>query len=273
MSEAKDAAKQVGAKAEQTASWLDDHPAMQVAARIGHVANGIVHLVLAGIAIAVALGAGGSADQSGALQAIASTGFGVALVWFVVVAMLGLAITAIIEGVAARKTEGWGELAKGVGKAVAYVAVAVSGMSVLFGGGSDGDQQAETWSARLMGAPFGVVLVGAVGLGILAVGAVFVVRGIRQSFMEHIAPPASARGFATALGTTGYVAKGIAIGVVGVLFLVAAFTHDPENAAGLDGALKALRELPFGQILLIAVGAGIGAYGVYSIARAAWPPR
>ncbi|MDD0856881.1 DUF1206 domain-containing protein [Arthrobacter alpinus] len=46
---------------------------------------------------------------------------------------------------------------------------------------------------------------------------------------------------------TGYIAKGIAIVTLGVLFIVAAVQVDPKDATGLDGALKALVALPFGR--------------------------
>lgn len=68
----------------------------------------------------------------------------------------------------------------------------------------------------------------------------------------------------TALGVFGYVARGIALFAVGALFVVAAFTVDPSKATGLDGGLKSLAGLPFGQAILVLVGLGLIAYGVYS---------
>ena len=50
-------------------------------------------------------------------------------------------------------------------------------------------------------------------------------------------------------------------------FLVAAWQADPDKAQGLDGALKTLKDAPFGPFLLTLVAAGIAAYGVYSFAR------
>lgn len=275
MGEAERAVRGAGRKAEQAASKADRHPALRSLARAGYVANGIVHLVIAGIAVGVAVGAGGgSADQSGAMQAIASTPLGVVVLWLVVVAMLGLAVAAVVEGVAARRTEGAGELAKGVGKAIAYGAVAGAGLSaVLGGGGGGGDQQVESVSATVMATPVGAIGVGVAGAVVVAIGVVFVAIGVRRSFLEHIAPPQAARRFATALGVIGYVAKGVAVGIVGVLLVVAAWTNDPDEAAGLDGALKSLRELPFGSAVLLIVAVGIGAYGVFCVARAAWPSR
>ncbi len=68
----------------------------------------------------------------------------------------------------------------------------------------------------------------------------------------------------TVLGTVGYVGKGIAVAVVGVLIVVAGVRSDPDQATGLDGAFDALRDLPAGSVVLVAVGVGFLAYGVYS---------
>lgn len=73
---------------------------------------------------------------------------------------------------------------------------------------------------------------------------------------------------ATRAGEVGYIAKGIALAVVGVLFLTAAAQNSARKATGLDGALRTLREQPFGPWLLSAVALGIATYGVYSFARA-----
>ena len=70
------------------------------------------------------------------------------------------------------------------------------------------------------------------------------------------------------VGTAGYVATGIAIGIVGSLFVVAAVTADPSEAAGLDGALKSLTGLPFGVALLAVVAVGLILFGLYCFARA-----
>lgn len=56
--------------------------------------------------------------------------------------------------------------------------------------------------------------------------------------------------------------------MTGALFVAAALTHDPEKAGGLDAALRALAELPFGAVILWTVGAGLALYGLYCFARA-----
>jgi type IV secretory pathway VirB2 component (pilin) len=66
----------------------------------------------------------------------------------------------------------------------------------------------------------------------------------------------------------GYIAKGIALGVVAILIGVAALTHDASKSTGLDGALKALADLPLGMFALVLVGIGLVAYGLYCFVRA-----
>jgi len=72
-----------------------------------------------------------------------------------------------------------------------------------------------------------------------------------------------AREVAVRTGQIGSVAKGIAIGLIGVLVVVAAVQFDPGKANGLDPALKTLAGEPFGMFLLTAVALGLAAYGVF----------
>ncbi|HRC85420.1 MAG TPA: Clp protease N-terminal domain-containing protein, partial [Thermoanaerobaculia bacterium] len=58
-------------------------------------------------------------------------------------------------------------------------------------------------------------------------------------------------------GEGGYTAKGVAFGIVGVLFVVAGLTHDPKKSGGLDQALFELLDKPFGPLLLALVAVGI----------------
>ena len=65
------------------------------------------------------------------------------------------------------------------------------------------------------------------------------------------------------LGQIGYIAKGIAFGIVGLLLFDAAVTHNPAKSRGLDAALRALIAQPLGKWLLIFVAIGFVAFGIY----------
>jgi len=104
---------------------------------------------------------------------------------------------------------------------------------------------------------------------VFVVGVGLLVKGLHRSFKKDLMVPAGAAGRATvALGVAGYVAKAVALGAVGVMFVIAALTGDATDANGLDQGLKSLASLPYGVVILVAVGIGLIAYGVYSFVRA-----
>ena len=70
------------------------------------------------------------------------------------------------------------------------------------------------------------------------------------------------------LGVVGYVAKGVAYAIVGVLVVVAAVQYDPAKSRGLDGALKTLAGQSYGAWLLGLVAIGIAAFGIYCFFQA-----
>jgi hypothetical protein len=255
------------------ASAAQSSRAFQMAARAGYVVLGLVHIIIGAIAISVAVGAGGGeADQGGAMEQISRVPFGVVVLWLIVLGLYALGVWQIAEAFLERDPDTkkkWGRRVKYVGTAVAYLAIGTTALIYALGGQSDSSQSSTTMAADLLAAPGGIIVVVLIGLVVLGVGVAFIVRGIKRSFEKHLSLPAGKVGDGIrTLGTVGYVAKGIAVAVVGVLFVVAAITHDPEKAGGLDAALKSLAALPFGQVILWLIGAGLIVYGVYCFARA-----
>ncbi|HWR85746.1 MAG TPA: DUF1206 domain-containing protein [Rhodoglobus sp.] len=268
MAGASEAARRAGAAAERGAS----SPALRFAARGGYVVAGVLHLVIAGIALGVAFGGGGSADPSGALGAIAATPFGAVLVWVCAIGLFLLALVQLLNGTLTlmrEGKEGAKDGAKAIGTGLAYGAIGVTAVQVAAGSGANSEGTTESFTAKLLAAPGGAVLVALVGVGILAIGVYFVVSGVTRRFEQQLTDLGSTTGrWTVRAGRIGYPAKGAVLAIVGVLFVVAAFTHDPQNAAGLDGALKALRDQPFGQVLLVVVALGLAVYGVFLFGRA-----
>jgi hypothetical protein len=112
-----------------------------------------------------------------------------------------------------------------------------------------------------MSVPFGRVLVAAIGVAVIAVAVSQVVKGVRKKFTEDLAAnPGKA---AVPLGMVGYCAKGIALAIIGGLFIWAAVTYDPKKAGGMDAALTTVRGQPFGTVLLIVLALGLACFGAY----------
>jgi hypothetical protein len=245
---------------------------VEMLARVGYAVNGLLHGLIGGLAIAVATGAGGDADQSGALTALAANPAGAAVLWVVVIGLGALGLWSLLQMALVRESDRkrrWTKRLKEGGKAVAYLALAATAARFATGGSADSQEQTQDFSAGLLAQPFGVVLLVLVALLVIGIGVYFIIKGAKKKFLEDIREPGGSAGRATeVLGMVGYIAKGVALVVVGILFAVAAFTTDAERATGLDGALKALSDLPFGVAVLIAVGIGFLAYGLFCVVRA-----
>lgn len=257
----------IGMSMRSSASRAAGHPALEKGARLGYAANGVLNLLIGWLALQLAWGGGGEdASASGALETLAGTPAGSVLLWVLLVgfALLGLwqLATAVVGGEAKDRV-------KAAAKGVAYGTLAVATFTVVSGSGGSGGGAGDdpsSLTAQVMEQPFGRVLVAAVGLGILAVGAYHVHKGWTEAFLDDLqAHPGT---WVRRSGRIGYVARGVALGIVGGLVVVAAATTDPEQAKGLDGALQALRDAPLGQLGLTLVALGFLAYGVYSFGRA-----
>jgi hypothetical protein len=256
--------------AKDSASRAAQHPAFRKGARLGYAANGLVNLIIGWIALQLAIGgalgvgAGGGEEASaaGALQTLADQPFGKVLLG---AALAGFALLGVFSIVAAFLGGETKDRVKDAAKGVVYLALAGTALGILTGTGS-GEDETSSMTAAVMAQPFGVVLVGLVGLGVLGIGLYQAHKGWTKKFLDDLRerPPS----WVVTAGRAGYVARGAAFVVVGGLFISAAVASDSARAEGLDGALQTFRSAPFGQVLLGAVALGFIAYGVYSFARA-----
>ncbi|WP_318244002.1 MULTISPECIES: DUF1206 domain-containing protein [Oerskovia] len=255
-----------------TAQRLQQSKGLRVLARAGYAVSGLLHIMIGIIAVRIATGSGGGeADQTGALQEIAGTTGGAVVLWFAVVAFVALGLWQVLEAIAGTSGDAKDRSAfraKSAGKAVVYLALGALTFQVVSGAGGGGQQ--DTLTASLLSNGAGRVLVGAVGVGIVVTGVYHVVKGWKKRFLQDLEGNAGGQvGHAVVvLGRVGYIAKGIALGVLGALVVAAAVTADPAKASGLDAALRTIGDQPFGAFLLAATGVGFAAYGVYSFARA-----
>jgi hypothetical protein len=253
------------------ARGAESTPAVRTLARCGFAASGVVHAGIGIIALVVAFGGQGEADQSGALKAIAAVPAGFAILWLLALLLWMLGLWYIVEGVLARgesPAKTWGARLNSWGKAVAYIAIGVVSVVVATGGRPDSDRSAQQASSTVLSLPGGPVLLGLAGLVVAGAGVGFAVIGIGRRFEKQLTVPGGAAGTVVKiLGVVGYVAKGIALAAVGVLLVVAAVKVDPQQAGGLDAGLAALIRLPYGPWILSAVGIGFLAYAAFLFAR------
>jgi hypothetical protein len=245
--------------------------------RIGFVCKGVVYILIGVLALMAAFHKGGeTTDQRGVIQRIANQPFGE---FALVVIALGLFAYALWRFVAAASdTEHKGSGAKGVAHRFAqffsgavYAAIAVSALKIVIGSGASGGDATQTWTARLMDAPGGTLLVVLAGVAALIGGLFQIHHGWAEKFRESLATnrmSSEKLRWTTRFGRWGYVARGVVFVIVGLFIVIAGLQADASEARGLEGALDTLAAQPFGQWLLALVAAGLACYGAYSIMEA-----
>lgn len=252
-------------------------------ARLGFCARGLVYAIVGLIAIQIAWGvsggAGEDASKEGALREIAERPLGRPLLVVLAVGLAGYALWRASEALWGKRDEDderkrTAKRAGSAAKAVLYAAFLGSTVKFITGGpsqGGGGDEQEETLTASVLDLPGGRLLVGAVGLAIIAGGIYVAYRGLAQKFEKRLDTsemgPVTGR-VVDVVGTVGMAARGLIFGVAGFLLLKAAVDFDPEEATGVDGTLKLIARQTYGQVLLTATAIGLIAYGLYSFAEA-----
>jgi len=256
-------------KAEQ----VGDSAALEVIARAGLVAYGLVHLLIGWLALKIAWGsAGNSADASGAMSTLAAQPFGKVLLWVLAVGLAALALWQLGETIWAHRYRRG--LARVGGKvtsaasALVYLALGISAASVALGSHASSSQSEQRTTSGVLALPGGRVIIVGAGLVIIGIGVAGLIKGIRRSFSEEIdmtSMSPAARAGVTRLGQLGYITKGLALGVVGALLSYATLNFERQNTQGLDGAMQTILAQPFGKFLLTAVAVGFIAFGVFAI--------
>ncbi len=254
-------------------SWLEG------LARAGLATRGVLYLVVAALAVQVARGHGDEqADKQGALRAVARQPLGRLLVLVMAIGLGGYALWRFVEAGVGPSDEPDRSKAmlKRVGcaaQAMVYTAFLVSAVHLLVSsdGGSGSDTAQSDWTGRVLAWPGGTWLVVAIGVAIIAGGLYVGWLGLSRTFRKRLKAAEMSgveRRWIIGFGTVGLVARMIVFTLIGVFLINAAGRHDPNQAVGIDGALKRLAARPFGPVLLVAVALGLAAYGIYSLGEA-----
>jgi Domain of Unknown Function (DUF1206) len=262
--------------AQITATRAAHSPFLEALARFGYIGYGVVHLLVAWLALQIALGkSAGATDQGGALFTIVKQPFGAFVVIAIGVGLAAMTIWQALEAAIGHRTdhgkERTFERLASAGRAILYGYFAWTGLKVVTEAKSSSAAGQETTSAQLMSSPGGRWLVALAGVGLAALGIGLVVYGLIKRFEKHqhvarMSP--QTRKWNRRLGVTGYVAKGIAYGIAGVLLVSAAVTYDPDKARGLDAALRTLAQQPYGGVLLTLIALGIAAFAAFCFVQA-----
>lgn len=258
-------------------------------AQLGLLAYALLHLLIGWLALQLAWFQGSptrsgnrSTDQSGALTLLARSTAGDLLLWVLAVGLAGLCLWQGAEVLRHHRhlppsgKERWsalGQLVKTVGTALMYGYLTFQTLRTALGHGQGRSREQHTVRGVLSW-PGGQALVVAVAVVSGAIGIYLAIKGLRSGFddefdLDTVSP--ALRRLTHRTIQVGFVLKGVALALVGVIVAWAAITFDPRKADGLDGALRTVAGAPFGQWLLTVIAVGLAAYAVYCLARARHP--
>ena len=247
------------------------------AARLGLSARAFLYLLIGVLALLVATGhSTAETDQSGALQQLNRDSLGHLVIWAVAIGLAGYALWRFSEVFFGAAGDGRkvGARLKSLGRALVYSFFAVNTFQVALGGQPHSQAaRQETLTAQVMRHSGGRLLVGLAGAVVVGIGLVLIFEGISRKFEKYLAMGEmshATRRVVRALGVFGTAARGAVFGLAGVLVIEAAWSYQPQKAAGIDGALRELRDHAAGPWLLGAAAFGLIAFGLYGFAEARW---
>lgn len=250
-----------------------------LSARSGYAARGVVYLIVGGLATLAAVGSGGQTGGSrDALKTLLGQPFGSTLLAIVGIGLLAYALWRFLQ--ASLDTDGHGTDAKGLAvrtslvvSAILHVSLAIFALRLVFtlggssGGSSGGEEGFTSW---LLEQPFGIWLVGLVGVAIIGAGIAHAIKGWRAQFERYMRIPPSLQPGAQHVCRFGLMIRGLVLVIVGGFFLLAAWQADPSEAAGLGEVFSTVRSQAYGRVLLGVIAVGLFAFGVYSLLEAAF---
>lgn len=260
-----------------------EHPGLVKIGRVGWFAKGVVYLIAGIIAVAVAAkgpGWSGSSAQStnneasptGAIKTVAGSGGATVLLWLLAIGMFLYAawrlVSAFLPG---------GHDAKAMVHRIGYIVSAI--VYATFGFSAialtrrspqsvNGNSKVVDISASMMKHGAGRWAIGAAGLIIICVGLYRLAKGVKIDVNDELdlsgMSPERIK-WTERFGALGEVGRGIGIGLVGFFLLRSALTYDPNQATGLDGALRRMAATGWGVIVVWVVAIGFVAYGVFCL--------
>lgn len=253
-------------------------PGVEKLARAGYFAKGVVYTLVGVLGIQAALGqkTGEQATSTGALQTIVEEPLGKFFLVVIAVGLVGYAIWKLVQAVLDPENH---EDESTLERLVRRIFYAVSGILhgylawrafAILSGSEAGEQSsasgAEEKASTLLSEPAGAVLLGfgallILGYGLYELYQAWKIRFDERFALEEVSP--GWRKWVITLSRIGTGARGVVFSLIGFYLLQAAIQGDPDQAIGIEGALKKMENWGGGPWLAVAVAAGLLMYGVF----------
>ena len=267
-------------EAEGVAEEVVRHPWIRSLSKFGFYTKGILFIVIGVSAIALTMGLRGGriADPMGAMSAIAQMSFGRVLLLLGVAGAIGHGLWNILRGFADVDNKGKGVMAiiqrcLSVGIGIFYFFLASTALDIVLSNRANVEngraEQYLTWV--FLSIPLGALVVLIIAIGFIVAAGNECYTGFTGKFLEtyrswQLSP--AVEKFVLALGIISFPTRAVLYLLTGYFFFLAANLNDPHQAEGMDGALLALAQSRFGEILLFISGFGLVCHGILAFFEA-----
>ena len=270
---AKDAVADLGGNARRVErrGWF------KLLARAGLGARSAIYFLIAYLTVAIALhGRSPSpADSSGALEEIAREPAGPAMLLIVAIGLAGYALWRLVSAIAAPDLgeHAWTKRCGLAASGAVYLGLCAQAVSLAVGSGhtSSASSNPGPIAATVLQWPGGPLLLGFCAAALVGGGLALLIWGWAHDYAQILDRGLMSRqvyGIARGTGIVGDSARGLLIGLIGIYLATSAITNDPGKVKGLDQALQALAQKPYGVWLLSLASAGLVAFGLSSALEA-----
>lgn len=253
-------------------------PWLRWVGHIGYVAEGLVYVLLGAFALMAALEPSQQPNgYKGALAKLAAAPFGDALLALLALGLAAFVLLQVVLGLLDPEHRGERRTVRRRAMRLGYllngrlhsflVGEAVWRLLGL-GGAADGGHSQAVWTARAMALPLGRWMTAATGAGIALFGVLQCYLAASRTKIDSAdLSQTKLRGLIIALGTFGFLARGVLFGLIGAFLIDAARRYNTTDATGIAGALSVLKRQEYGHWLLGVVAAGLICYGLFQILK------
>ena len=256
------------------------HPWIRTAARFGHIAVGLVYIVLGVVAFIGTLDVGvRPVGVQGSLRRVleshagtaflAAIGFGLVTDGF----WQGLRAVCNFDGVEADVR---GYLSRGSWVIVGIIHIALGIVAIKLALGirpEPTENQVQFWTKSIMALHFGDWIILGGGIVAIIIGIIFIGRAMAGNidrWLDLSSVHRPIKIMIIMLGRFGVAARGAVLMAAGTLFVLAVVHVNPQEAHGLGGTLRTIESHQYGHFLVASIALGFIAYGIFELALAGY---
>lgn len=243
----------------------------------GHIAKGVVYIILGGMAVATLFGGGGSptSGYQGVLQFIQDQPFGQFLLILMALGLFAYCFWRWVKSL--YDLGGDGDDKKGMAKRIGYAAsgtaygmLAITAFTIAIGNSNGGGGNKQDLISTILSEPWGQIVIGVLALIFLGVGIFQLRRGLEEKYMDELQTSRMdqrERNVYEKLGKAGHIARAVVFAIIAYFLFRAAISNDPSQFRDIGGALEFLGS-GFSLFLMALVGLGLLLYGIFMLAKA-----